>query len=175
MSTLGHRAYLELRRRLADGEFPRAANCQSHHFRASRDEHDPCREAIARLASEGSSSTSRRWQLRPQHQSARTGATLRSSPSRGTVCRECGRNANYPQRLQEMRAICKDWRVVVDDLKNSGAAHATSEQMIRWNANERRFHELIIQASRNFWLIKIIEDLQLMAFSFNPQRGMAKS
>jgi DNA-binding GntR family transcriptional regulator len=79
-----------------------------------------------------------------------------------------------PNELQEIRGICKAWRAIVDEIKNSGEAHATKQQMIRWNANERRFHELIIQASRNFWLIKIIDDLQVMAFSFNPQRGLAE-
>jgi len=176
MSTLGHRAYIELRRRIADGEFPPGSQLVNRTISEKVGmSMTPVREAIARLASEG---------------------IVQHIPGAGSYVRSVNRQELaqlYDLRqvvepfaaslaaahitaneLQEMHAICKDWCALVDDLRNSGAAHATPQQMIRWNANERRFHELIIQASRNFWLIKIIEDLQLMAFSFNLQRGMAE-
>lgn len=176
MSTLGHRAYVELRRRLADGEFPPGSQLVNRTISAQVGmSMTPVREAIARLASEGI-----------VHYIPGAGSYVRSVTRQELAQLYDLREVLEPfaaslaaeqitlNELQELRGLCKDWRSIVEELKSSATCHATKQQMSRWNSNERRFHELIIQASRNTWLIKIVDDLQLMAFSFNPQRGLSE-
>lgn len=175
MSTLGHRAYVELRRRLAEGEFPPGSQLVNRTLSEQVGmSMTPVRKAIARLASEGI-----------VHYIPGAGSYVRSVNRQELAQLYDLREVLEPfaaalaaeqitlNELQELRGLCKDWRGIVDEMKAANAAHATKQQMSRWNSNERRFHELIIQASRNTWLIKIVDDLQLMAFSFNPQRGLA--
>jgi DNA-binding GntR family transcriptional regulator len=176
MSTLGHRAYVELRRRLAEGEFPPGSQLVNRTISAQVGmSMTPVREAIARLASEGI-----------VHYIPGAGSYVRSVTRQELAQLYDLREVLEPfaaslaaeqitlNEWQELRDLCKDWRSIVAELKSTVAVHATKRQMSRWNSNERRFHELIMQASRNTWLIKIVDDLQLMAFSFNPQRGLAE-
>jgi DNA-binding GntR family transcriptional regulator len=174
MPTLGHRAYLELREKLACGEFPPGSKLVNRTVsQLIGMSMTPVREAMARLASEG---------------------LIKHVPGGGAFVREINRR-EYAQlydlravlepfaaaqaamhisiyELQEMRAICKDSRAIRDEIREAGQRHATPPQMARWLRNEKRFHELLVRASRNPWLEKIVGDLQLLAFGFNPQRGM---
>ena len=176
MPTLGHRAYLELRKRLAEGEFPPGSQLVNRTISEKVGmSMTPVREAIARLASEGI-----------VHYVPGAGSYVRSVNRQELAQLYDLREVLEPfaaalaaeqitlNELQELRGICKDWRAIVEEMQTAASAHASKQQMFRWNANERRFHELIIAASRNTWLIKIVDDLQLMAFSFNPQRGLAE-
>lgn len=175
MPTLGHQAYVELRRRLAAGEFPPGSQLVNRTISEQVGmSMTPVREAIARLASEGI-----------VHYIPGAGSYVRSVDRQELAQLYELREVLEPfattraamqitaNELHELRGICKDWRAIVDDLRLSNLPHANKQQIARWNSNERRFHELIIQASRNTWLIKVVDDLQLMAYSFNPLRGLA--
>lgn len=173
MPTLGHRAYLQLREKLASGEFPPGSQLVNRTVsQAIGMSMTPVREAVARLASEG---------------------VIEHIPGSGAFVRKISRQEFaqlYDLRevlepfaaglaaehitsneLDELRAICRKWRALSEEMKTNQQSHATAAQMSRWNDHERCFHELIYKASRNIWLIKIVGDLQLMTFGFCPQRA----
>lgn len=174
MPTLGNQAYIQLRAKLAAGEFPPGSQLVNRTVSQSIGmSMTPVREAMARLASEG---------------------MIEHVPGSGTFVRKISRQefaqlydlrevlepfaaelaaANITSNeLAELRSVCRGWRAIVDEMTTAQQESATTEQMRRWNDYEARFHQLIFKASRNSWLVKIAGDLQLMTFSFCPQRAM---
>lgn len=173
MPTLGNRAYLELRQRLADGEFAPGSQLVNRTISEKVGmSMTPVREAIARLASEGL-----------VHYIPGAGSYVRTV-SRDELAQlydlrevlepfAAGLAASHitANELDEIRAVCRTWKKIVHELIAAALPHATASQMLLWNNCERRFHELIFKASRNTWLFKIVGDLQLMAFGFCPLRA----
>jgi len=174
MPTLGSLAYRQIRAKLAAGEFPPGTQLVNRALSQSIGmSMTPVREAVARLASEG---------------------VIEHIPGSGAFVRTISRQAFaqlYDLRevlepfaaeqaaahisaneLAELRYVCRAWRAMIEEMAAGNQAHATSDQMRRWNDSERRFHNLIFNASRNTWLIKIAGDLQLMTFGFCPQRSV---
>jgi len=170
--TLGERAYQELRTRLVRGDYPPGSQLVNRTVAAEIGmSMTPIREAIGRLASEG---------------------LIRNVPGAGAFVRTISRQELaqlYDLRavlepfaaaeaaahitsheLDELQAICGDWKAIGRAMQAAKRTCATPGEMARWLDNERLFHELIFQASRNVWLSKIAADLQLLLFGFSPQR-----
>jgi DNA-binding GntR family transcriptional regulator len=174
MPTLGHKAYVQLKAKLTAGEFPPGSQLVNRTVSQSIGmSMTPVREAVARLASEGII-----------HHIPGSGAFVRKISRQEFAQLYDLREVLEPfaaeqaaahitaNELAELRSVCRSWRSVIEAMIAGNQAHATPEQMRRWNDDERRFHDLIFKASRNTWLIKIAGDLQLMTFGFCPQRSV---
>ena len=71
--------------------------------------------------------------------------------------------------LLQMKAVCDDWLRIARQIRERGTV-ATPEEMAQWNDNEERFHTLLLEASRNPWLIKISRNLRMLSVAFALQR-----
>jgi DNA-binding GntR family transcriptional regulator len=173
MPTLGHHAYVQLKAKLAAGEFPPGSRLVNRTVSQSIGmSMTPVREAVARLASEGMVEHipgSGAFVRKVSRQEFAQLYDLREVLEPFAAALAASHITN--NEIAELRAVCRGWRKIVAEMTKTGQACASPTQMRSWNDLERRFHQLIFKASRNTWLVKIAEDLQLMTFSFCPQRS----
>ena len=135
----------------------------------------PVREAINRLASEGLVEYVRGAGAFVREIDANELAELYEV--RETLESKAAANAARQineHELEELEAICHDWRHLVDEIRNRKQLHATAEQMAAWTAGEEAFHSLLVVASRNRWLIRMVDQMQLVARTFHSQRTMCE-
>ena len=81
----------------------------------------------------------------------------------------CPRPDATAHEIDELRSICEDWAAIATAVSKRGKP--TPKQHDRWLDNEERFHDLVITASRNRWLVNIMSDLRLVGQCFRPQRS----
>lgn len=171
-STLTDIAYLGLRRKLATGEL--SAGQRIVNRTVAKDlnvSQTPVREALNRLASEG---------------------IVQYIPGAGAYVATIGQQelldlfdvreqvepfaaAQAARQITEaeileLSGLCDDWLRIARAIRDEDRETATPAEMLQWNDNEERFHTLLLNASRNRWLIKIAGNLRLLAFAFAVQR-----
>lgn len=75
------------------------------------------------------------------------------------------------QQLEELDEIVGDWQQIASDIRQSTKRLATRKQLHRWLDLEEEFHEILIDASRNRLLARVIRDHRAVAAVFEAQRG----
>ncbi len=75
------------------------------------------------------------------------------------------------QQLEELDTIVEDWQVIASQISESAKGHATKTQLNRWLDLEEEFHEILVDASRNRLLAKVIRDHRAISSVFEAQRG----
>lgn len=170
-ATLNERAYQHIRQMLVCGELAAGQRLVTRNL---ADEIGvslaPVREALHRLASEG---------LVEHHPGA--GAFVREASrqdleelyvlrdaTESCAAAEAARYASDEQ-LDEMDEIVDRWFEIADEVTQRG--RATKAQLNRWLDNEEQFHLVLVEASRNRLLAKVITDHRAIATVFEAQRG----
>jgi DNA-binding GntR family transcriptional regulator len=174
MSTLGNRAYVELRRMLVQGELAPGARLVN---RKLADDiglsMTPIREAINKLASEGlidqvpgSGAFVRTISLADLDDLYKIRMALEPMAAAKAALRAT------PREIVELRALVTASRGIVRRLADSRARHASAALNTRWITIDRNIHELIFRASRNPWLAKVSGEMHLLSFSFSRQQAL---
>lgn len=170
-ATLNEKAYQYIRQMLVCGELAAGQRLVTRNL---ADEIGvslaPVREALHRLASEG---------LVEHHPGA--GAFVREASrqdleelyvlrdaTESCAAAEAARYASDEQ-LDEMDEIVDRWFEIADEVTQRG--RATKAQLNRWLDNEEQFHLVLVEASRNRLLAKVITDHRAIATVFEAQRG----
>ncbi len=73
-------------------------------------------------------------------------------------------------QLAELDAIVDDWRDIAEAIAAGTDGHATRPQLDRWLDNEEQFHDILVRASRNRLLAKVINDHRAISAVFEAQR-----
>jgi len=171
-TTLTDLAYQGLRQKLARGELRAGQRIVNRTVaKELKISQTPLREAINRLASEG-----------VVEYVPGAGAYIRTVSRQDLLhlydlreqlepfaAAQAARNGTEAELL-EMYGICDDWLRIARRIRDEGRPAATAEEMERWNDNEERFHALLLDASRNRWLVLIAKNLRLLSFAFAVQR-----
>lgn len=169
--TLSQRVYEQLRGRLRSGSLRPGMRLVNRTLAAELGTSTiPVREAISRLVSEG---------------------LLELTPGAGAFVRipdpnELGEIYDVREALESM-AAAEATRYATDLLiAELGAPcdrlmriaegippgeHATSTQFDHWLEAEEQFHNRVVAASRNRWLIKVVQEIRVIAQVFAAQRG----
>lgn len=73
-------------------------------------------------------------------------------------------------QLAELDAIVDDWCDIAVAIGTEAERHATRPQLDRWLDNEEQFHDILVRASRNRLLAKVISDHRAINAVFEAQR-----
>lgn len=171
-STLTDVAYAGLRRKLAAGELRAGQRIVNRTVaRELKVSQTPLREALNRLASEGIVeyvpgagayvSTVSRQELLDLYD-------LREHIEPFAAA-QAARQITEAELL-ELHSLCDDWLRIARTIRDDKRTTANPEEMALWIDNEERFHALLLDASRNRWLVKIAKNLRLLSFAFAVQR-----
>lgn len=84
-----------------------------------------------------------------------------------------GEAAKYisEHQLLCLENILREWREIAKKISTNSKDHATKSQLNRWLDLEQEFHEVLIEASRNRILAKVIDDHRAISNVFAAQRG----
>ena len=74
-------------------------------------------------------------------------------------------------QLVELDAIVQDWQAISTAIAGRPEGHASQEELDRWLDNEEQYHEILLRASRNRLLAKVINDYRAISSVFEAQRG----
>ena len=172
-ATLGEKAYQHIRSKLTRGDFtPR----QRLVTRALADEIGvslaPVREALHRLATEGlvEHIPGAGAFVRDQDRQDLEELYVLRDATESCAAAEAAKYASEEQ-LDELDAIVTDWCEIAESLAEYPEVHATKAQLSRWLDNEEQFHKILVEASRNRLLIKVIRDYRAISAVFEAQRG----
>ncbi|QDT19727.1 GntR family transcriptional regulator [Gimesia chilikensis] len=133
----------------------------------------PVREAICRLASEG-------LVEHIQGSGAFVREISREDLDELYVLRDllesfaAGEAAQFisQSQLEDLQFIIDDLREITADLQERQARHTTPAQFNRWVDLETEFHEILIEASRNRLLKKVIQDQRTITDVFYALRQL---
>jgi len=73
-------------------------------------------------------------------------------------------------QLADLDAIVDDWCDIAAAIAHNLSGHATRAQLDRWLDNEEQFHDILVRASRNRLLAKVISDHRAISAVFEAQR-----
>ena len=68
--------------------------------------------------------------------------------------------------ILELHNLCDDWLRITRQIRDDHRTSANPDEMVQWNDNEERYHSLLVDASRNRWLVRIVKNLRVLAFAF---------
>lgn len=172
--TLSQRVYEQLRGRLRSGSLRPGTRLVNRTLAAELGTSTiPVREAISRLISEGL------LELTPG-----AGAFVRSPDPN-----ELGEIYDVREALEVMAAaeaarfanhhLLSDLRILCDRLRHIATTiprdrHATRAQFERWLEAEEQFHTRVVMASHNRWLVKVVNDIRVIAQVFAAQREVPR-
>jgi DNA-binding GntR family transcriptional regulator len=176
ITTLGRKAYDELRQMLVQGRLEPGTQLVNRKLAEEIGvSMTPIREAVTRLASEGlveyvpgAGAFVRR--ISRQELAELYDVREALEPVAASHAAEHATAAE----IAELRAIADDSFRLIRAIAESADGHANIHQMTEWLENDRHFHEVVFQASRNRWLSKIAADMKLLAFGFSPLSRVPK-
>lgn len=76
-----------------------------------------------------------------------------------------------PHLLDDLEAVIDEFRNVRDLIRERAEGHATLAQFSRWLDCEEEFHQIVIAASRNRLIAKVIHEHRAVATVFESQRN----
>jgi DNA-binding GntR family transcriptional regulator len=130
----------------------------------------PLREAINRLASEGlvtnvpgAGASVRR--LDRQELAELYELRLMFEPDAAALAAERA----LPSDVEELESVCRGWEDIVS--RNAAAPLLSAQEFSRWLEGELRFHRILVRSTRNRWLEKWVDQMQLATRVFNAHRG----
>ncbi|MEA1949824.1 MAG: GntR family transcriptional regulator, partial [Planctomycetota bacterium] len=166
--------YSYLRKKLARGEFPAGSQLVNRTLAQEIGVSlSPVREAINRLAEEG---------LVKQVPGA--GAFVRDfsredleetyivrEAVEGCAAAEAARNIRA-REIEELEEICRRWLELVRAIRNEPDKMATVEQASAWADMDEHFHAVLVAASHNSRLQKIVREGRLLSRIFKTTRNV---
>lgn len=171
-ATLARQTYTRLRELIARGELPPGTRLVNRTLAAQLGvSMTPLREAINRLATEGlltyvagAGASVRR--LDRQELAELYELRLMFEPEAAAFSAERA----TPDDLDELDDICRDWDALLDELEAQGDSFQP-DHYHRWLEGEMHFHRVLVRATRNRWLAKVVDELQVSTRVFNAHRG----
>ncbi|MEM7144071.1 MAG: GntR family transcriptional regulator [Verrucomicrobiota bacterium] len=131
----------------------------------------PVREALNRLASEGLVEHvpgAGAFVRNADRQDLEEIYVLRDA-TESCAAAEAAKNITDDQ-IEELDAIVDDWVDIAKNIPDTEGRHATQKQLDRWLDNEETFHEILVEASRNRLLAKVINEYRAISSVFSAQR-----
>ncbi|MDA7921334.1 GntR family transcriptional regulator [Verrucomicrobiales bacterium] len=130
----------------------------------------PVREAINRMASEGLVNQipgAGAFVRLPEEQEIRELWIFRE-------CIECSSAAEAARHisdreLTELDTILDDWEALTAEIEKQSSGKATRAQMKQWMQNEKSFHNRIVEASRNRFLVRTAKENQMLTRLFGVE------
>lgn len=132
----------------------------------------PVREAIHRLASEGLVEHvpgAGAYVRKPNRQDLDNLYVLRDALE-SCAAAEAARHIDEEQ-LEELEYLLGRARETVEQISKSPKGHSNKRQLNRWLDDEQQFHELLVEASRNELLAKVVHDTRAVGNVFEAQRS----
>ena len=132
----------------------------------------PVREAIHRLASEGLVEHvpgAGAFVRKPNRQDLDNLYVLRDALE-SCAAAEAARYIADDQ-LEELEYLLEQARETLLQIQRQPKGYSTKGQLNRWLDGEQQFHELLIEASRNPLLAKVIDDNRAISIVFEAQRN----
>lgn len=74
-------------------------------------------------------------------------------------------------QLDDLDALVDDWSKISAAIAGSPKRHATKALLNRWLDNEEHFHQVLVEASRNRLLARVIRDYRAVSAVFEAQRA----
>lgn len=74
-------------------------------------------------------------------------------------------------QLDELECILDRARTTAKQISGTSKGYSTKRQLDRWMDDEQQFHELLIEASRNPLLAKVVKDNRAIGSVFEAQRN----
>lgn len=169
--TLSQQVYDQLRQQLQSGQLAPGTRLVNRTLAAALGTSTiPVREAIGRLVSEGLlelTPGAGAFVRLPDLNELGELYDLRESLEVFAAAR-VARFADH-HLLAELAAICDQFRLIAAAIPEG--RHATRAQFSRWVDAEERFHTRLIAASHNRWLLKVVQELRVIAQVFAAQRA----
>jgi len=174
-SSLSEKAYHHIRQLVFIGELGPGARLVNRTLAAQLGtSFIPVREAISRLASEGvveqisgagafvrkfdRQEISEIYDVREQFEPFAAGEAALLMTS---------------HELDELSSLLSKWETLGEKIRQRKRG-ATDADLVRWLEINERFHEVVIIASRNRFLVKIMKDLHVLSQCFAAHRGSPK-
>ncbi|TWU18747.1 putative HTH-type transcriptional regulator YdfH [Allorhodopirellula heiligendammensis] len=171
--SLAERAYEYIREKLASGEFPPGKQLVNRTLaQAIGVSVIPVREAINRLSSEGLVDHvpgAGAYVRRANRQDLNNLYVLRDALE-SCAAAEAAQYITADQ-LEELESILDRARQTSDQITRQSKGHSSKRQLDRWMDDEQQFHELLIEASRNPLLAKVVNDNRAIGTVFEAQRN----
>lgn len=79
-----------------------------------------------------------------------------------------------PHQLDDLDALVEEFDEIRELVRNRNDGHATEAQFNRWLDCEEDFHEIVIDASRNRLIAKVIREHRAVTTVFESQRNSCK-
>lgn len=172
--TLNERAYQHIRQRLVEGKLAAGQRLVTRNLAEEIGVSlAPIREALHRLATEGlviHQPGAGAFVRQPNRQDLEELYVLRDAIE-SCAAAEAAKYAS-PEQLDEMDEIVGRWSEIAAEVSSCGKA--TQGLLDRWLDNEEGFHLILVEASRNRLLTKIIQDHRAIATVFEAQRHNPK-
>ena len=171
--SLAEISYAYIRERLASGEFPPGKQLVN---RTLAEEIGvsviPVREAINRLSSEGLVDHvpgAGAYVRKANRQDLNNLYVLRDALE-SCAASEAAQYITEDQ-LEELEYILDRARQTAKQISTSSKGYSNKRQLDRWMDDEQQFHELLIEASRNPLLAKVVNDNRAIGTVFEIQRN----
>ena len=172
--TLAGKSYNHLRQKLLRGDLPAGSQLVNRVLAKEIGvSMAPVREAIGRLADEG---------LVKQVPGA--GAFVKDFSRKdlneiyivreaveGTAAAEAARNISMRQ-IDELNEICVQWKGLLYAIRKEPSKIASSELAADWAEIDSRFHEVLVEASHNSLLQKIVQESRLLSKVFKATKDV---
>lgn len=132
----------------------------------------PLREAINRLASEGLIQQvpgSGAFVREPSRDDLEDLYVLREA-NEACAARLAAKNISEDE-LSKMFELCDRWAGIADELRALPDQRATPELFDRWLHFDETFHELLVEASRNKLLAKVVREHRILNELFGAHRN----
>lgn len=132
----------------------------------------PVREAINRLASEGLVERvpgAGAFVRKPTRQDLDNLYVLRDALE-SCAAAEAARYITEDQ-LEELEYLLEQARSIASQVQQQPKGHSTKGQLNRWLDGEQQFHALLVEASRNPLLAKVIDENRAISIVFEAQRN----
>ena len=170
--TLKQHAYKLIRKRVLSGSIPPGGRLSddslAKELKISR---SPVREAISQLTSEGlveHRPRSGAYVRLPEPRELEEWYETRAALEGFGVMRAAERITD--QQLTELRRLCEEMAAVVKKVQELPHQVADNKLRERFLALDLTFHMLILEASGNRWMLRIVEDCKLMTTVFGHVR-----
>jgi DNA-binding GntR family transcriptional regulator len=73
-------------------------------------------------------------------------------------------------QLEELDALVDVWQAITEAIRQNARPHATRTQLNDWLDNEEQFHRILVEASRNRLLGRVIGEYRAISSVFEAQR-----
>lgn len=171
--TLAEKSYDYIRRKLSDGKLPPGKRLVNRTLASEIGVSViPVREAIHRLASEGLIDHvpgAGAFVRNPSRQDLDNLYVLRDALE-SCAAAEAARYISENQ-LEELQYLLEQARETLLQIQRQPKGYSTKGQLNRWLDVEEQFHDLLVEASRNPLLAKVIDDNLAISLVFEAQRN----